>query len=82
MLTFVQTFAGIFVALLWVLVFARIMLSWIDPRGGSRASQMIIALTEPLLAPVRRFLPSNGMFDFSSLLVLVVLGVIWRALLR
>lgn len=82
MLTFVQTFAGIFVVLLWLLVFARVMLSWVDPRGGSRASQMIIALTEPMLAPVRRFLPSSGGFDFSTLLVLVVLGVIWRALLR
>ena len=82
MLTFVQTFAGIFVALLWLLVFARIMLSWIDQRGSSRASQVVFALTEPLLAPVRRFLPSSGMFDFSTLLVLIVLGVIWRALLR
>jgi YggT family protein len=82
MATFGLTFAGIFVALLWVLVFARILLSWIDPRGGSRASQLVIGLTEPLLAPVRRFLPQTGMFDFSSLLVLIVLGVIWRALLR
>lgn len=82
MASFVQTFAGIFVALLWLLVFARIMLSWIDPRGGSRASQLVVGLTEPLLAPVRRILPPAGMFDFSTLLVLVVLGVIWRALLR
>jgi YggT family protein len=79
--SFVQTFAGIFVALLWILVLARIMLSWIDPRGGSRASQAVIGLTEPLLAPVRRILPPAGMFDFSSFLVLIVLGVIWRALL-
>jgi YggT family protein len=80
--SFAQTFAGIFVALLWVLVFARIMLSWVDPRGGSRASQVVIGLTEPLLAPIRRILPSSGMFDFSSLIVLVVLGVVMRALLR
>jgi YggT family protein len=79
--TFAQTFAGIFVVLLWLLVFARIMLSWVDPRGGSRASQVVISLTEPLLAPVRRVVPQAGMFDFSSLLVLVVLGVLWRALL-
>jgi YggT family protein len=80
-LTFAQTFAGIFVVLLWLLVFARIMLSWVDPRGGSRASQVVTSITEPLLAPVRRIVPQAGMFDFSSLLVLIVLGVLWRALL-
>jgi len=79
---FVQAFAGIFFGLLWLAVFGRIMLSWVDPRGGSRASQYLVAITEPLLGPVRRALPSSGMFDFSSLLVLIVLGVLWRAFLR
>ena len=55
---------------------------WIAAQHGVEASQVVISLTEPMLAPVRRILPPAGMFDFSSLLVLVVLGVIWRALLR
>ena len=37
--------------------------------------------TEWLLAPVRRMLPQAGMFDFSGLLVLLVLGAVMRALL-
>ena len=28
-----------------------------------------LGLTEPFLAPVRRFLPQTGMFDFSALIV-------------
>jgi YggT family protein len=81
-LTFAQTFAGIFLALLWLLVFARIVLSWVDPRGGSRPSQYITALTEPILAPVRKVLPPSGMLDIASFLVLVVLGLLWRTFLH
>ena len=38
-------------------------------------------MTEWLLAPIRRMLPQAGMFDFSGLLVLLVLGAVMRALL-
>ncbi len=79
---FIALFAGILVFLLWVLVFGRVLFSWFDPSGSSGLSRMLIQTTEPLLAPVRRLLPPAGMFDFSALLVLVVLGVIWRTLLR
>jgi YggT family protein len=78
---FAQAFAGIFVALLWALVFARIILSWIDPSARWRITTAIAALVEPLLAPVRRFVPPAGGFDFASVVVLVLLGMLWRVLL-
>jgi YggT family protein len=56
-------------------------MSWFDPSGRSRLSALLVQATEPILAPVRRVLPSSGMFDFSSFLVLIVLGVLWRAFL-
>ncbi len=74
-------FAGVVVFLLWVLVFGRVLLSWFDPGGGSAVSRFLFETTEPLLAPVRRLLPPSGMLDFSALIVLIVLGFIWRALL-
>ena len=36
-------------------------------------------MTEPILEPVRRVLPRTGMFDFSALIVLLVLGALMRA---
>ena len=80
-MAFVQIFVGTIAAILWLLVFVRIMSSWVDPRAGSSATRTVIAFTEPFLAPVRRVLPPTGMFDFSSLIVLLVLGAVWRALL-
>ena len=64
---------------LWVLIFARVILSWIDPTGRGRIASFVIQTTEPILAPVRRLLPRTGMVDFSALIVLLVLGALMRA---
>ncbi len=79
---FLQVFLGTLLFLLWICVFGRVLLSWFDPTGSSTLARFLISMTEPLLAPVRRVLPPAGMFDFSPLLVLIVLGAIWRVLLR
>lgn len=81
-MSFVAIFLGVLCFLLWLLVFGRVMFSWFDPTGSSQVSRFLIQSTEPLLAPIRRFMPQAGMFDFSGLVVLIVLGIIWRALLR
>lgn len=79
--TFVQTFLGMLLLIMWLLVLGRVLSSWVDPGGRSRASQFLVQATEPILAPVRRVLPSTGMIDFSSLVVLLVLGALMRAVL-
>ena len=76
-----QTFLGILLALLWLLVLGRMLVSWVDPTGRTQLGAFLIQSTEPLLAPVRRLLPPTGMFDFSSLIVLLILGALWRALI-
>ena len=78
---FIRTFLGLLLAILWLLVLGRILMSWVDPTGRTQVGGFLIRATEPILAPVRRALPPAGMFDFSSLLVLLVLGALWRAIL-
>jgi YggT family protein len=81
MAMFVQTFVGAILVILWLLVLGRVLISWVDPMGRTQLGAFLIQATEPILAPVRRLLPSTGMFDLSSLVVLIVLGVLWRAVL-
>jgi len=64
---------------LWALVFGRMMMSWVDPAGRNGISSLLIQATEPLLGPVRAMLPQRGMVDWSGFVVLIVLGVLWRA---
>lgn len=78
MATFVSTFIQLLLTALFVLVFARVLVSWIDPTGRNQASLFIIQTTEPLLAPVRRMLPQTGMIDFSATIVLLILFALMR----
>ena len=56
---------------------ARIILSWfpnVDRRNP--IIQFLYDITEPVLRPVREMLPPGGMFDFSPLIVFVIIQVI------
>jgi YggT family protein len=78
----VEAFLGNFIELLLialvVLVFARVLITWVDPMGRNQASAFIIQTTEPLLAPVRRMLPQTGMIDFAPTIVLLILFALMR----
>jgi YggT family protein len=77
----VQATIGGIALVLWLLIFARLLLSWVDPMGRMAASGFLASMTEWLLGPIRQMLPRTGTFDFSGLLVLLVLGAVMRAFL-
>jgi YggT family protein len=75
---FVRNFLEILVLVLWLLVLGRVLVSWIDPGARNSVSRYIVAMTEPMLAPIRRVLPQTGMIDFSPLVLMLGLGVLLR----
>ncbi len=54
-------------------IFLRIILSWINPDPRNPVVSMLYSLTEPVLAPARRIIPTLGGLDLSPLVVLVLL---------
>ena len=58
---------------LFMLVLGYAILSWVQPR--SAAYGLLARLTEPLLAPLRRVIPTIGGVDLSALVLLVVLQI-------
>lgn len=56
-----------------VMVFGFAILSWVQP--GSPAYVLLGRLTEPLLAPLRRVIPSVGGVDLSALVLLLILQI-------
>ena len=78
MALFLSNFLQFLLLALWVLILGRVIASFVDPTGRHPASMFVIGLTEPILAPVRRLLPSTGMFDLSPLVVMVVLSAVVR----
>jgi YggT family protein len=76
--TFLRNFLSLLLIALW-LVLGRVLMSWFDPGRSNQVSRFLIQATEPILAPVRRFLPQTGMLDLSALIVLLLLGTLMRA---
>jgi len=51
-------------------VIAQAILSWINPYN--QLTPLLDALTRPILAPLRRLIPTAGGFDFSPIIVFIV----------
>ncbi|MCH7737127.1 MAG: YggT family protein [Chloroflexi bacterium] len=71
--------------LLTIAIFARVILTFIIPLTGDRPHPVLVTIntmvnqvTEPILGPVRRSLPSFGGFDFSPMAVLIILILLRR----
>ncbi|MFK8028870.1 MAG: YggT family protein [Gammaproteobacteria bacterium] len=54
-------------------IFLRVILSWVNPDPRNPIVSMLYSLTEPVLAPARRMIPSIGGLDLSPLVVLLLL---------
>ncbi|KGD74919.1 membrane protein [Tatumella morbirosei] len=55
----------------WVILI-RSLMSWVS-QGRSPIDYVLVQLTEPLMAPVRRILPAMGGIDFSAMVVILIL---------
>jgi YggT family protein len=62
-----------------LMVLARVVLSFVDPAGRGPLAGFIISTTEPILAPIRRLLPRTGMVDWSPFIVVLIIGLLLRA---
>jgi len=62
---------------LYILIFAvlvQVVLSWLNPH--SPVAPIFNAMTQPFLAPIRRFVPPIANVDLSPLVLLVLLQVV------
>jgi len=66
----------------YIVLFAYIILTWFPIRPGTALASIasiLQQLTEPVLAPVRRLIPSIGMIDISPIVVFFGLEIIQNA---
>lgn len=59
---------------------AVIILSWVAPGSNNPALHLLYQLTEPVMAPFRKLLPSMGGLDFSPIIVFILINVLKIAL--
>ncbi len=69
-----------FFYVIYLLIFVRILLSWL-PMGGGAITNLIYSLTEPILGPIRQMIDRSpiggGMsLDFSPVIALFVMNIV------
>ena len=70
----------VFTILSWTVILA-ILMRWIiqDPYHPVRS--FLDSIVEPMLAPIRRYMPRTGMMDFSPMILLIALQLIETVLI-
>lgn len=57
-------------------IFARILLSWLQPQGGYQFRKILYEITEPYLRIFRNIIPRMGMIDLSPIIAFFALDFI------
>jgi YggT family protein len=72
----------IFTIYTWIII-AQAIISWVRPDPFNPIVRFLYSVTEPVLRPIRRYLPvSWGGFDFSPLLVLLAVFFLQEFLVK
>ena len=80
-MTVLRTFVVVLARVLNILILARVLLSWIPMDRDNPLIAFVYNITEPILGPIRRMVPSVGGLDLSPIIALVLLEVVQRVLL-
>jgi YggT family protein len=81
-ITIVQIINLLITILTWLVIIKVVLSYFMSPFHPIR--EAIDRIVEPMLAPIRRFIPQTGMLDFSPLVLIIllqVLGIVLRNLL-
>jgi YggT family protein len=62
-----------------LLIFIRIIFSWVMISYSNRVMRFLVNTTEPLLGPLRRIVPPLGMFDISPIVAFFILWLFQQA---
>ena len=67
--------------LLQIIILVRVVMSWIPHNPHNQWTRLLYQVTEPILKPIRDILPGQSMgFDFSPVVVFLLLGLLKRVL--
>lgn len=80
---------NLFFTLIYLTILARIILTLVlsfmpndPPPGLVNITQVLVQVTEPILAPIRRVLPTFGMLDFSPMVAILLLALMQQIITR
>ena len=63
-----------------LLIFIRIIFSWVMLSYSNRVMRLLVDATEPMLGPLRRMVPLVGPFDISPIIAFIILWLFQAAI--
>jgi YggT family protein len=69
-----------FLTVYLLLIFTRIVFSWVMLSYSNRVMRFLFITTEPLLGPLRRRIRPVGMFDISAFIAFIIIWVLQMAI--
>jgi YggT family protein len=82
LLVFLEAFINVLAQALVLAIFVRVIMSWVPMRLPFGLNELVWNVTEPVLAPIRRFMPMAGGMDFSPLIALLLIQIVASIILR
>lgn len=64
------------IQILTIAIFLRVILSWFQVSSRNALVVILYQVTDFILAPLRRIIPSFGMFDITPIVAIILLQVI------
>jgi YggT family protein len=82
LLVFLEAFINVVAQALVLAIFVRVIMSWVPVRLPLGLNDVVWNVTEPVLAPIRRYMPIAGGMDFSPFIALLLIQIITSIILR
>ncbi len=72
---FLITFIDLLFRILSIAILIRVLISWVKIDPYHPLVQLLYQITEPILAPIRRYLPATGGLDLSPIIAIVLIEI-------
>ena len=82
LLVFLEAFVNVLAQALVLTIFVRVIMSWVPMRLPFGLNDLVWNVTEPVLAPIRRYMPIAGGMDFSPFIALLLIQILASVILR
>jgi YggT family protein len=80
-MAYIYSFVDVLFTVISYAILARVILSWFPSAANNPIGKFLFEVTEPILGPIRRILPSFGMIDFSPIVAFFLLQILQQLIL-
>lgn len=71
-----KNFINLAFDVLYVLIFIRVIMSWIPSMQRNAIGVFVREVTDPILRPIQKMIPSTGGLDFSPFVAFILLQLL------